>query len=40
MEFGNVIRYLKDHPEADRLLLLSEIASGASPAMYLPCNAH
>ncbi|KAI0287928.1 ras guanine nucleotide exchange factor domain-containing protein [Russula brevipes] len=35
MEFGNVIRYLKDHPEADRLLLLSEIASAAE---YLHLN--
>jgi hypothetical protein len=30
MEFGNAIEYLKDYPEADRVLLLREIASGAS----------
>lgn len=28
MEFGNVMQYLKTHPEAPRILLLSEIASG------------
>ncbi|KAI0255389.1 hypothetical protein BJV78DRAFT_1279551 [Lactifluus subvellereus] len=27
MEFGNAIRYLRDRPEADRVLLLSEVAS-------------
>jgi hypothetical protein len=31
MEFGDVIRFLKDHPDADRVLLLSEIASGVFP---------
>ncbi|KAH9057640.1 hypothetical protein EDB87DRAFT_1746990 [Lactarius vividus] len=35
MEFGNVMQYLKIHPEAHRVLLLSEIASGAS-ATFLP----
>jgi serine/threonine protein kinase len=30
MEFGNTIQYLKGHPEVDRVLLLKEIASGAS----------
>ena len=29
MEFGNVIQYLKIDPEAPRVLLLREIASGA-----------
>ena len=28
MEFGHVTRFLKAHPDADRVLLLSEIASG------------
>lgn len=28
MEFGNAIRYLRDSPEANRVLLLSEVASG------------
>ncbi|KAH9171467.1 kinase-like domain-containing protein [Lactarius sanguifluus] len=32
MEFGNIMQYLKIHPEAHRVLLLSEIASGASAA--------
>ncbi|KAI0003232.1 hypothetical protein BJV74DRAFT_881694 [Russula compacta] len=34
MEFGNVKQYLKDYPEANRVLLLSEIASGTSLAAY------
>ena len=28
MEFGNIMQYLQIHPEAPRILLLSEIASG------------
>ena len=28
MEFGHVTRFLKAHSDADRVLLLSEIASG------------
>ena len=28
MEFGHVTRFLKAHPDADRVILLSEIASG------------
>ena len=35
MEFGNVKRYLKDYPEANRVLLLSEIASGTSLAVFI-----
>ncbi|KAH9057104.1 ras guanine nucleotide exchange factor domain-containing protein [Lactarius deliciosus] len=35
MEFGNIMQYLKIHPDAHRVLLLSEIASGAS-ATFLP----
>jgi hypothetical protein len=31
MEFGHVIRYLTDYPDADRVLLLTELASGAFP---------
>jgi len=38
MEFGHVKKYLKDHPEADRVLLLGEIASGASPTIYIRCS--
>jgi hypothetical protein len=30
-EFGHVTRFLKAHPDADRVLLLSEIASGVFP---------
>ena len=35
MEFGHIKKYLKDHPEVDRVLLLGEIASGASPTIYI-----
>ena len=28
MEFGHVRHFLEDHPDADRVLLLKEIASG------------
>ena len=31
MEFGHVTRFLKAHPDADRVILLSEIASGVFP---------
>jgi hypothetical protein len=31
MEFGHVKHYFKHHPEANRVLLLSEIASGTFP---------
>ncbi len=31
MEFGHVTRFLKVHSDADRVLLLSEIASGEFP---------
>ena len=31
MEFGHVTRFLKAYPDADRVLLLSEIASGVFP---------
>jgi len=31
MEFGAVTRFLKAHPDADRVLLLREIASGVFP---------
>jgi hypothetical protein len=30
LEFGNALEYLKCHPEADRVFILREIASGAS----------
>jgi hypothetical protein len=30
MELRNAIEYLKGHPEADRVFLLREMASGAS----------
>jgi serine/threonine protein kinase len=35
MEFGHVRRFLKDHPDADRVLLLKEIASASE---YLHMN--
>ncbi|KAI9457793.1 hypothetical protein BJY52DRAFT_1223704 [Lactarius psammicola] len=40
MEFGNIMQYLKVHPEAHRVLLLSEIASGAFAILVsvLPCS--
>ena len=31
MEFGHVTRILKAHPDADRVLLMSEVASGVFP---------
>ena len=30
MEYGNVMRFLTDYPDADRVLLLGEVASGVS----------
>jgi hypothetical protein len=38
MEFGHVIRFLKANPDADRVILLSEIASGVF-LYWVTCNA-
>ena len=35
MEFGHVKQYLKVYPEANRVLLLNEIASGAPSNIYM-----
>jgi hypothetical protein len=40
MEFGNVMQYLKTYPEAPRVLLLSEIASGAFATSVYMLPAH
>jgi hypothetical protein len=37
MEFGHVTRFLKAHPDPDRVLLLSEIASGMFPLLGDMC---
>jgi serine/threonine protein kinase len=40
MEFGNVMHYLKIYPEAHRVLLLSEIASGTFATFVYMLPAH
>ena len=40
MEFGHVTRFLLAHPDANRVLVLSEIASGVFPLLgVVHCSA-